>query len=101
MYSATAQLRREDPEAYPVTEIDGNFNTWELAASFEQADPKDFPILVTAFRESCPYLVTFNTHQYQPGHWKVTPKDRSFDNQIQNPSTRNPKSCIIKQMFCF
>jgi hypothetical protein len=32
------------------------------------ADPKDLPILVTALRESCPWLVTFNTRHYQPGH---------------------------------
>ena len=42
------------------------------------ADPKDLPILVTALRESCPWLVTFNTRHYQPGHQDisvVTPGD--------------------------
>jgi predicted nucleic acid-binding protein len=36
------------------------------------ADPKDLPILVTALRESCPWLVTFNTRHYQPGHKNVS-----------------------------
>jgi predicted nucleic acid-binding protein len=36
------------------------------------ADPKDLPILVTALRESCPWLVTFNTRHYQPGHENVS-----------------------------
>lgn len=32
------------------------------------ADPKDLPILVAAVREECPWLVTFNIRDYQPGH---------------------------------
>ncbi|MFO7944519.1 MAG: PIN domain-containing protein [Anaerolineales bacterium] len=32
------------------------------------ADPKDLPILVAAVREGSPWLVTFNTRDYQPGH---------------------------------
>jgi hypothetical protein len=36
---ATVQLRWEDPDTHQVTEINGNFNTWDLADSFEQADP--------------------------------------------------------------
>jgi Ca-activated chloride channel family protein len=35
---ATVQLRWEDPDNHQITEINGNFNTWDLAASFEQAD---------------------------------------------------------------
>jgi Ca-activated chloride channel family protein len=37
---ATVQLRWEDPDTHKVTEINGNFNTWDLAQSFEQADPR-------------------------------------------------------------
>lgn len=36
------------------------------------ADPKDLPILVAARREGCPWLVTFNTRHFQPGHPGVT-----------------------------
>jgi hypothetical protein len=36
------------------------------------ADPKDLPILVAAIRENCPWLVTFNIGDYQPGHKDVT-----------------------------
>ncbi|MFO8036472.1 MAG: PIN domain-containing protein [Anaerolineales bacterium] len=32
------------------------------------ADPKDLPILVAAVDEGCPWLVTFNIRDYQPGH---------------------------------
>ncbi|MBU1661951.1 MAG: hypothetical protein KKD28_10835 [Chloroflexi bacterium] len=37
---ATIQLLWEDPDIHNVTEIKGNLNTWNLAESFEQADPR-------------------------------------------------------------
>jgi len=37
---ATVQLRWEDPDTHRVTEINGNFNTWDLADSFEGASPR-------------------------------------------------------------
>jgi len=37
---ATVQLRWEDPDTHQVTEINGNFNTWDLTEQFEQADPR-------------------------------------------------------------
>jgi Ca-activated chloride channel family protein len=37
---ATVQLRWEDPDTHQVTKINGNFNTWDLAQSFESADPR-------------------------------------------------------------
>jgi Ca-activated chloride channel family protein len=43
---ATVQLRWEDPETHQMTEINGNLNTWDLAASFEQADPRYQPAVV-------------------------------------------------------
>lgn len=36
---ATFQLRWEDPNTHQITEINGNFNTWDLAQTFEQAGP--------------------------------------------------------------
>ncbi|MBE2200470.1 MAG: PIN domain-containing protein [Anaerolinea sp.] len=36
------------------------------------ADAKDLPILVTAVREQCPWLITFNTRHFRPGHVSVT-----------------------------
>lgn len=36
------------------------------------AGPKDPPILVAAVREGCPWLVTFNVLDFEPGHPKVT-----------------------------
>lgn len=33
-----------------------------------QADPKNLPILATAVREQCPWLLTFNLRHYQPGY---------------------------------
>lgn len=37
-----------------------------------KADPKDLPILVTAARENCNWLVTLNLTHYQPGLTKIT-----------------------------
>jgi len=45
---ATVQLRWEDPDTHQVTEINGNFNAWDLAASFEQADPRYQLVVVVA-----------------------------------------------------
>ena len=39
----------------------------ELARHVGRADPEDLPILVTALREGCPWLVSFNLRHYQPG----------------------------------
>lgn len=36
------------------------------------ANPKDLPILVAAIQNSCPWLITFNTRHFQPGHPDVT-----------------------------
>lgn len=39
----------------------------ELQLHHGKADPKDLPILVSAYREDCAFLATFNTRDYQPG----------------------------------
>ena len=44
---ATVQLRWEDPETHKVTEINGNLNTWDLAASYGQASAR-YQLAVTA-----------------------------------------------------
>jgi hypothetical protein len=44
----------------------------DLADHTGRADPKDLPILLAALRENCPWLLTFNTRHYQPGHPDVT-----------------------------
>jgi Ca-activated chloride channel family protein len=49
---ATIQLRWEDPDTHQVTEINGNFNTWDLAASFEQAAPRyQLAVVVAQYAE--------------------------------------------------
>ncbi len=49
---ATVQLRWEDPDTYEVVEINGNFNTWDLASSFEQTDPRyQLAVLVAQYAE--------------------------------------------------
>lgn len=40
----------------------------DLPAYEGAADPKDLPILVTAVREECSWLVTFNVRHFRPGH---------------------------------
>lgn len=44
----------------------------DLALYQGLADPKDLPLLAVALRERCPWLVTFNTRHYQPGHPNIT-----------------------------
>ena len=36
------------------------------------ADTADLPILVAALKTGCPWLVSFNTRHYRPGHPSVT-----------------------------
>jgi Ca-activated chloride channel family protein len=49
---ATVQLRWEDPDTHQVTEINGNFNTWDLAESFEQADLRyQLAVIVAQYAE--------------------------------------------------
>ena len=44
----------------------------ELLSFYEgMAHPADTPILAAAHQYGCPYLVTFNTRHYQPGHPEV------------------------------
>lgn len=45
---ATVQLRWEDPDSHQVSEINGNFNTWDLAQRFEDADPRYQLAVLTA-----------------------------------------------------
>lgn len=42
----------------------------ELLPFVGLANAEDLPILVSAMRENCPWLVTFNIQHYQPGHAK-------------------------------
>ncbi len=49
---ATVQLRWEDPDTHKVTEINGNFNTWDLLGIFEQADPRyQLAVVVAQYAE--------------------------------------------------
>jgi Ca-activated chloride channel family protein len=49
---ATVQLRWEDPDTHQVTEINGNFNTWDLAQNFENADPRyQLAVVVAQYAE--------------------------------------------------
>jgi Ca-activated chloride channel family protein len=57
---ATVQLRWQDPDSGEVREINGNFNSWDLAGSFEESDIR-YQLVVTVaqfaevLRES-PYI---------------------------------------------
>ena len=49
---ATVQLRWEDPDTHQVTEINGNFNTWDLAQSFESAEARyQLAVVVAQYAE--------------------------------------------------
>ena len=46
------QLRWQNPDTYQVQEINGNFNTFDLEASFYQADPRyQLAVLVAQYAE--------------------------------------------------
>ena len=38
----------------------------DLPSYADQADPKDLPLFVSAIRENCAYLITFNVRHYCP-----------------------------------
>jgi hypothetical protein len=44
----------------------------EIAAQAGKAHPKDLPILVAALKAACPWLITFNTRHFRPGHPNIT-----------------------------
>jgi Ca-activated chloride channel homolog len=49
---ATVQLRWQDPDTFQVQEINGNFNTWDLARDFFSADPHyQLAVLVAEYAE--------------------------------------------------
>jgi Ca-activated chloride channel family protein len=49
---ATVQLRWEDPDTHNVREINGNFNTWDLAPNFESASPRyQLAVIVAQYAE--------------------------------------------------
>jgi Ca-activated chloride channel homolog len=49
---ATVQLRWEDPDSYQVTEINGNYNTWDLATRFENASARyQLSVVVAQYAE--------------------------------------------------
>jgi Ca-activated chloride channel family protein len=49
---ATVQLRWEDPESHEVHEINGNYNTWDLAGNFESASPRyQLAVVVAQYAE--------------------------------------------------
>jgi Ca-activated chloride channel family protein len=49
---ATVQLRWEDPDTHQVTEINGNFNTWDLSPSYESATPRyQLAVVVSQYAE--------------------------------------------------
>jgi len=57
---ATVQLRWQDADTRETREMNGNFNSWDLAASFEDADPHyQLAVVVGAFAEvlrASPYV---------------------------------------------
>jgi len=64
---STVQLRWQDPQTYQVKEINGNYNTWDLEASYYDADPHyQLTVLVSQFAETLrhsPWAVDTNLSQ--------------------------------------
>jgi len=64
-------LRPRDPPRPGLFIVADPDHTW-LARVADLADPKDLPLLAVALRERCPWLVSFNLRDYQPGHPAIT-----------------------------
>jgi Ca-activated chloride channel family protein len=48
----TVQLRWQDPDTREIREINGNFNTWDLANSFDDASPRyQLAVIVAQYAE--------------------------------------------------
>jgi Ca-activated chloride channel family protein len=64
---ATVQLRWADPETRAVQEINGNFNTWDLATSFQNASPRyQLDVVVAQYAEVLrfsPWAAGVSIHQ--------------------------------------
>lgn len=77
---AKRNLSAKIPDALPAFELLVNRSlsivpdpaSNDLEPYIGLADPKDLPVLVTAIREKCPWLVTFNVRDFRPGHPQVT-----------------------------
>ena len=69
---ATVQLRWEDPDTHQVTEINGNFNTWDLAASFEEASPRyQLAVIVAQYADVLRHSPWAAEHP--ASNWSTTP----------------------------
>jgi hypothetical protein len=72
---AERNLKTKLPQALPAFQtlvqrslrVVPNPEPEKVVAYQGRADAKDLPILVSAIREECPWLITFNTRDYQPG----------------------------------
>lgn len=72
---ATMQLRWKDPQTYEVREINGNVNSWDLAASYEQASPRyQLAVTVAQYAEilrRSPWAAGSNLGQVSENAWRL------------------------------
>lgn len=72
---ATVQLRWEDPDTGEVKEINGNFNTWDMADSFESSDPHyQLSVTVGQFAEvlrESPYVYETSFTELAKRAWRI------------------------------
>lgn len=77
---ATRNLQAKMPAALPAFQllvsrclrVVADPTPGEIKTYTKSADPEDLPILITAARESCVYLATYNVRHFQPGVKGVT-----------------------------
>ena len=73
---ATVQLRWEDPDTHNITEINGNYNTWDVASSFEQASPRyQLVVVVAQYAEilrGSPWTGNTSIHQLVDHAYRLT-----------------------------
>ena len=64
---STVQLRWQDPESYQVNEINGNFNSWDLASNYQDNDAR-YQLSVVAMQYA-------EVLRQSPWAWEVSIRD--------------------------
>jgi Ca-activated chloride channel family protein len=79
---ATISLRWEDPDSAAPREINGNFNTWDVARRFEDADPR-FQLAATVAQTA----EILRASPYASGAWldQVYPHAERLARQLDDP----------------
>jgi Ca-activated chloride channel family protein len=91
---ATVQLRWEDPTSHQVSEINGNFNTWDMSSSFESASPRFQQDVVAGYFAG---LLRGSTWSYSAGWDQLYNQAWKVSRQLYNDSDVQELVSLISQ----